>query len=62
MYAERAVLMEKLVQYKVEKLEMEKQLTGEFLAVLNAKKEHIQQLEERLHGMVIVVSQHKKLA
>lgn len=56
MYAERAVLMEKLVQYKAEKLEMEQQLTGRFLAVLNAKKEYIQQLEERLHGMVIVVS------
>ena len=48
--------MEKLVQYKVEKLEMEKQLTSQFLAVLNAKKEYIQQLEERLNGMVIVVS------
>lgn len=46
---ERAVLMEKLVQYKAEKLEMEQQLTGRFLAVLNAKKEYIQQLEERLH-------------
>jgi len=46
---ERTVLMEKLVQYKTEKLEMEKQLSGQFLAVLNAKKEYIQQLEERLH-------------
>jgi hypothetical protein len=52
--------MEKLVQYKAEKLEMERQLTGQFLAVLNAKKEYIQQLEERLNGMVIVVSQNKK--
>jgi hypothetical protein len=54
--------MEKLVKYKEEKLEIEQQLTGRFLAVLNAKKEHIQQLEERLQGMVIVLLQHKKLA
>lgn len=47
---ERAVLMEKLVKYKEEKLEMERQLTGQFLAVLNAKKEHIQQLEDRLQA------------
>ena len=54
--------MEKLVQYKAEKLEMEQRLTGQFLAVLNAKKEYIWKLEERFHGMVFVVLQHKKLA
>lgn len=45
---EKAVLMEKLVEYKKQKLEMEHQLYGRFLAVLNSKKEYIQQLEERL--------------
>ncbi|PNF36436.1 hypothetical protein B7P43_G15890 [Cryptotermes secundus] len=45
---ERAVLMEKLVEYKKQKLEMEHQLFGRFLVVLNSKKEYIQQLEDRL--------------
>lgn len=47
--------MERLVKYKQEKLEMEQQLTGRFLAVLNAKKEYIQQLEDRLQGTVMLV-------
>ena len=54
-FAERAVFMERLVKYKQEKLEMEQQLTGRFLAVLNAKKEYIQQLEDRLQGTVMLV-------
>jgi hypothetical protein len=45
--------MEKLVEYKKQKLEMERQLFGQFVAVLNSKKEYIQQLEEGLPGMII---------
>jgi hypothetical protein len=46
--------MEKLVEYKKQKLEMEHQLFGQFLAVLNSKKEYIQQLEDRLLGTIIM--------
>jgi hypothetical protein len=42
--------MEKLVEYKKQKLEMERQLLSRFQAVLNSKKEYIQQLEQRLLG------------
>jgi hypothetical protein len=42
--------MEKLVEYKKQKMEMERQLLGRFQAVLNSKKEYIQQLEDRLLG------------
>jgi hypothetical protein len=50
--AERTVLMKQLVEYKKQKLEMERHLFGQFLAVLNSKKEYIQQLENRLPGMI----------
>jgi hypothetical protein len=55
--------MEKLVEYKKQKLEMEHQLYGRFLAVLNGKKEHIQQLEDGLYGKIItlLILQHKHL-
>ncbi|XP_021936235.1 uncharacterized protein LOC110837903 isoform X2 [Zootermopsis nevadensis] len=45
---ERTVLMKKLVEYKKQKLEMEMRLFGQFLGVLNSKKEYIQQLENGL--------------
>jgi hypothetical protein len=47
--------MEKLVEYKKQKLEMEHQLFGRFLAVLNSKKDYIQQLEDRHLGTNITL-------
>lgn len=44
--------MKKLVEYKKQKLEMEMRLFGQFLGVLNSKKEYIQQLENGLPGTI----------
>lgn len=50
--AERAVLMEKLVEYKKQKLEMERTLYSQFVAVLNKKKQVLQQVhaDDGLNG------------
>jgi hypothetical protein len=55
--------MEKLVEYKKQKLEMEHQLYGRFLEVLNSKKKYIQLLEDRLFGTIItlLILQNKHL-
>ncbi|KAJ9586164.1 hypothetical protein L9F63_020186 [Diploptera punctata] len=42
--SERVVLMEKLVEYKKQKLEMERTLYSQFVAVLNKKKHVLQQV------------------
>jgi hypothetical protein len=47
--------MKKLVEYKKQKLEMERELFGRFTVVLNSKKEYIQQLEDRLAGIITFI-------
>ncbi|XP_069681908.1 DNA repair protein XRCC4 [Periplaneta americana] len=51
---ERGILMEKLVEYKKQKLKMEKDLLSRFLAVLNSKKEYIRQIEKKLTDNVSI--------